>query len=463
MRASTVSAWFLAVLCLVAAAHSESGYVIPSPTTADTLASDRHPQTNSVIPAPISEGDSTARTTVPSIAPPVAAIPSPASSDSSKAPPAAPSRPDTNTAPPGPTGPPPSYHGHGPPPGYQVRPDSLVSVPTPQPPEIDTPEDEDQALEIKLKTDPEAARRYRSPRKAFFLSLLLPGAGQIYCGSWIKATFFAATEVGLGVGWYEVVIVQAREKERQAEQYAALHWRQQAYEQNWQRLYGDSSGSDTGANIMNATAPERESYCNALLGTSSGTPTSAWTTCVEAPTVANGYYKSQFASTYSVGGTSDTASGAWKQDSVLAFRSHNIRDLTSFYSLIGNYPEFATGWDDDQANTVPPQLLQAYYNALTGPNPDTLAINPYGTTPEQQHYLALRERSDQLARMQKWFLGGMILNHLAAAFDAALEASRMNRDLLHLQTSWLDHLGVQGGLAWTSTSATLQGQLDWSF
>jgi TM2 domain-containing membrane protein YozV len=337
-----------------------------------------------------------------------------------------------------------------------------VPAPVPEPSEIDTPEDEEKALEIKLKTDPEAARRYRSPRKAFFLSLIVPGAGQIYVGSWIKATFFAATEIGLGVGWYEVVIVQAREKERQAEQYAALHWRQQAYEQSWQRLYGDSSGLDTGQAYMNATAPQRESYCNAIFGPSSSSQNSAWSACVDAPTTANGYYSSRFASQYSVGGISSTAAGAWTQDSVLSFRSHNIKDLNSFYSLIGNYPEFATGWDDDQ-NTVTPQEIQDYYNALTGPNPAALTINPYGTTPEQQHYLALRERSDQLARMQKWFLGGMILNHLAAAFDAALQASRMNRELLHLQTSWLDHLGVQGGLAWTSTSATLQGQLDWSF
>ena len=340
----------------------------------------------------------------------------------------------------------------------------MVAVPVAQPSEIDTPEDEDQALEIKLKTDPEAARRYRSPRKAFFLSLIVPGAGQIYFGSWIKATFFAATEIGLGVGWYEVVVVQAREKERQAEQYAALHWRQQAYEQTWQKLYGDSSGLDSAhaQTVISATAPQRESYCNAIFGSSASSQNSAWTACVDAPTTANGYSSSQFARQYSVGGVSDT--GGWRQDSVLAFRSHNIKDLTSFYSLIGNYPEFATGWDDDQ-NTVTPQILMAYYNALAtaGTNPDTIATNPFGTTPEQQHYLALRERSDQLARMQKWFLGGMILNHMAAAFDAALEASRMNRELLHLQTSWLDHLGVQGGLAWTSTSATLQGQLDWSF
>jgi len=343
----------------------------------------------------------------------------------------------------------------------------MVAVPVPEPSEIDTPEDEDKALEIKLKTDPEAARRYRSPRKAFFLSLIVPGAGQVYCGSWIKATFFAATEIGLGVGWYEVVIVQAREKERQAEQYAALHWRQQAYEQTWQKLYGDSSGLDSAhaQTVISATAPERESYCNSLLGSSN--QSSEWNACVDAPTTANGYYSSKFASQYSVGGVappSSTDTSAWSQDAVLSFRSHNIKDLTSFYSLIGNYPEFATGWDD-YTNTVTPAMIQAYYTALStaGINPDSVVTNPYGTTPEQQHYLALRERSDQLARMQKWFLGGMILNHMAAAFDAALQASRMNRELLHLQTSWLDHLGVQGGLAWTSTSATLQGQLDWTF
>jgi|GEM_PF-1260538 len=461
MRAPTASAWLLAALCLGATAHAE-GDSIPSPQAADIA--DRHPPKDSATAAP-SEASVPAATAVPvPEAPPIA----PAAPDSAKSPSSAPAPEGqaANPIPPGTRGPPPEYHGHMmPTPGIPPPTAPVVAVPTPQPAEIDTPEDEEQALEIKLKTDPEAARRYRSPRKAFFLSLMLPGAGQIYVGSWIKATFFAATEIGLGVGWYDVVVVQARRKEREAEQFAALHWRQQAYEQNWQRLYGDTSGADTGKAFMNATAPQRESYCNALLGSSSGSQSSAWNACVDAPTTANGYNSSQFASTYSVGGVappSPTDPSAWSQDSVLSFRSHSIKDLTSFYSLIGNYPEFATGWDDDQ-NTVTPAMLVAYYNAITGPNPSAQAIDPYGTTPEQQHYLALRERSDQLARMQKWFLGGMILNHLAAAFDAALQAGRMNRQLLQLQTSWLDHLDVQGGLAWTSTSATLQGQLDWSF
>jgi TM2 domain-containing membrane protein YozV len=462
MRAPSVSAWFLVALCLGVSAEAEPADTIASPQAADIA--DRHPPTDSVT-APTPAATIPPATAFPVSATAVAVAPSP---DSTKSP--------TSTAvvdgqaanpiPPATRGPPPEYRGHMmPTPGIPPPTEPVVAVPTPQPAEIDTPEDEDQALEIKLKTDPEAARRYRSPRKAFFLSLMVPGAGQIYVGSWIKATFFAATEIGLGVGWYEVVIVQAREKERQAEQYAAQHWRQQAYEQTWQKLYGDTSGGNDSQAVMSATAPNREAYCNALFGASSGTQNTEWNACADAPTVANGYYSSKFATQYSVGGVAPppTDPSAWSQDSVLAFRSHNIKDLTAFYGLIGEN-EFATGWDD-YTNTVTAQQVYEFSVAVAnfGTNPDTVIVNPFGLTLEQQHYQALRERSNELARMQKWFLGGMILNHLAAAFDAALQASRMNRQLLQLQTSWLDHLGVQGGLAWTSTSATLQGQLDWSF
>jgi hypothetical protein len=72
----------------------------------------------------------------------------------------------------------------------------------------------------------------------------------------------------------------------------------------------------------------------------------------------------------------------------------------------------------------------------------------------RSQYLDLRLQADNLARTQKYFLGGMILNHLVAAIDAALTAGKINRSLYKLEsndptaTSWLDGLNVHGGFAW---------------
>lgn len=456
MRAPTVLALFAAALCAGVSAHADPGPEASIPGPSDTAAV---PQKTSTDSADHGRGTSDTNPVqgadgVPVTPPDTASVPphgqvsSPVASDTTKA---------AST----PSGPPEGYHGHRMPIPVVAKPDTVVSVPVPVPAagEIDTEIDEDKALEIKLKTDPEAARRYRSPRKAFFLSLLVPGAGQIYCGSWIKATFFVATEVSLGVGWYEVAIVQAREKERQAEQYAALHWRQQRYDSTWVRLY--QSGQLTATQIQ-STAPNRQSLCDAIYGPSTGNPNvdNPRGACLDTSSAHADY--TNYSKQFSVGGTT-SAPPNWSQDSVTAFRSHNIKDLTAFYNVIGTQ-DLATGWEDNP-DEMTVSDIQAYAKALDdrATNPSALVTNPWGVSAMQNYYLGLRSRSDQLARMQKWFLGGMILNHLAAAFDAALQAGRMNRELLQLQTTWLDGLDVQGGLAWTSTIPAMQARVDWSF
>lgn len=306
-------------------------------------------------------------------------------------------------------------------------------------PPVDTPYDEDKALEIKLKSDPEAAKRYRSPRKAFFLSLVVPGAGQAYCGSYIKAGLFAAADLGLVYGWYKVAIVGSRDKSREARGYAATHWRQQRYEQTWEILFNSDTSQDL-ASLRQTVAPQREAYCASLYGDANYSDN--YNACVGAPTSSNHY--SLHADQFAKGGLKSTDSGAWTTQQVLDFRATNIKSQELFDDLIGRYQEFNTGWEDN-TTVVRMSDLQAYFKLATDNDPSTIPSNPWGTSAMQAHYLALRNRADELARMQKWFIGGMIVNHLAAAFDAAFQAGRMNRKLLELESSWLDGIDVRGG------------------
>jgi len=355
-----------------------------------------------------------------------------------------------------------AHHRFGPPPPAAISsapPDSDASTPAvPAAMIANLPYDEDSALEIKLKTDPEAARRYRSPRKAFFFSLLVPGAGQAYCGSWAKSALFVAAEIGLGVGWYQVAVVASRNKAREAERYAALHWRQQKYEAQWQKLFGDSSS--LGDNARQGTAPWRESYCRSLYLDKSPNKLAA---CQDAPVDSNINYPGHLAQ-FAVGGLHSTDSGAWTQEQVTAFRAANIQDLNQFHDLIGRYNEFTTGWEDD-TTTITAASLGTYYNALVARSADPtvqVPINPWGISQMQAYYRSLRTRSDDLARTQKYFMGGMILNHLVSALDAALQASRMNKQLLHLETTWLDRIELDGGLALLPQPVT-HATLAWRF
>jgi hypothetical protein len=330
-------------------------------------------------------------------------------------------------------------------PGRRMRPDQMPHRrPSAAPPAADEaspatlappimiaelPFDEDSALEIKLRTDPEAARRYRSPRKAFFFSLLLPGAGQAYCGSWAKMSVFAAAEIGLAVGWYQVAVVASRNKANEAKRYAQANWSQGKYESNWKRVFTQ----DTTSLLRQGTAPWREGYCQSLYGDGADAGETRQA-CLDAPVGPN------YAQHDRLFGTGNTS----PPDSVFA----NIIQPESFYDMIGRYGEFVPGWLDAPV-TVSAEELRDYYNARVANSLDPtkpLPANAWGFSQMQANYRALRRESDDLARTQKWFLGGMVLNHLVSALDAALQATRMNRTLLQLETtSWVDRLEIDGG------------------
>lgn len=316
--------------------------------------------------------------------------------------------------------------------------------------------DEDKALEIKLKTDPEAARRYRSPRKAFFFSLLLPGAGQIYTGSYVRAGLFAAAELGIGIGWYKVAVVASREKATEAREFAARHWRQERYEKRWASMFSNDTSGKT--QVRQISSPQRTSYCASLYGEGESPNRTA---CSDEPAGTNfGLHLSQFAQ----GGLKSTDVNAWSEQQVLDFRAANIRNTQDFEDLIGRYQEFLPGWEDN-VDTVSFAALEAYSKSVLDfeKDPSIVLVNPWGASAMRDRYLNLRQESDDLARTQKWFLGALIVNHLASAFDAALQANRMNKRLLHLETTWIDGLNVQGGLAWVGGLPATRGQVDWTF
>jgi hypothetical protein len=56
--------------------------------------------------------------------------------------------------------------------------------------------------------------------------------------------------------------------------------------------------------------------------------------------------------------------------------------------------------------------------------------------------------------MKTWFLGGIILNHLVSALDAALLAQASNRQLYDMESSWLDGVQFWGGITWNGAPTT---------
>jgi len=77
----------------------------------------------------------------------------------------------------------------------------------------------------------------KSPRKGFILSLLLPGAGEFYAESKIKAGVFLGLEVLFWTG-YLSYHSKATDKEDEYLNYADLHWSDSAYTESMLTIYG---------------------------------------------------------------------------------------------------------------------------------------------------------------------------------------------------------------------------------
>lgn len=300
-------------------------------------------------------------------------------------------------------------------------------------------------VDRRLTSDPRATTLYRSPRKAFFLSLAVPGAGQVYTRSWVRAALFAGAEIGLGVGWYNTAIVKARRKRAEARRWADTHWSFQRYEAARDSFYAQKPDAST------SIFTDRSSYCDALYGSSDDSKLKAGCEDIASDTgTSHGEHLALFA-----------VDGSWTREQNADFRDRTVKNTSDFYSLLATGDEFTLGWDD--ATGFSADSLIQWFTNLTDGDPNTLTSStPYGTSAARDHYLALRRRADELARTQKWFLGGLVLNHLASAIDAALTASYMNRKLYKLESSWLDGLQVRGGLAWLSGPAP-QAVVGWTF
>lgn len=257
---------------------------------------------------------------------------------------------------------------------------------------------------------------YRNPKKALFMSLLVPGLGQAYVGqsafNYARAAFYFGTEVTLGALWYQYTVVKYDRKTDQYRRFADQHWSQQTYEQ---RSF-DESAPATFAKLN----PRREAYCEAVQERESSSGNALYRGCVNIlipdSAVTQGYLA--FKNAYPDQPTLEETS---------AFRA-GFADPVEFYALIGGYQEFISGWDD---------AVNVSYTA------DSIS----GTSANRDAYNRMRSKAQDYSRMQAWFIGGIVINHIASAVDAALTARYNNRLLYEGEARWYDRLKVDGGLA----------------
>ena len=126
------------------------------------------------------------------------------------------------------------------------------------------------------------------------------------------------------------------------------------------------------------------------------------------------------------------------------------------YQLIAD-DAYILGWDDigDEDVSVATSL------ALDDPNS---ATEPLAKTESdhQKQYRSMRGKANDYADMQAWFFGGLILNHIISAVDAAITANSHNKALYEEELSWYDHLHFDSGLSFVDGFG-FNVQASWGF
>lgn len=256
--------------------------------------------------------------------------------------------------------------------------------------------------------------RYKSPKKALFMSLVVPGSGQLYVGgtnfNYVRGGVYLALEAGLWSGWYYYSVYKYDRQVSRYRKFAKQNFSAGWYEQKMRNLYNELDDSDAENRFVERYLSDRESYCKAIYGTATSS------NCYNKDAVFENdrNHKDRF-DTVPLGNT---------------LNGMSFSDANSYYQLIAG-SNYVLGWMDVENEASIAQL------GLNSSSSETVAL---GTSANQKKYKQMRSKANDYAGMQAWFFGGIILNHIVSAVDAAFTANAHNKLLYEEKLSWYDRL-----------------------
>lgn len=260
--------------------------------------------------------------------------------------------------------------------------------------------------------------RYKSPKKAMFMSLVVPGSGQLYTGgssfTYVRGAVYLALEAALWGGWYYFSVYKYDNQVKNYKKFAKKHYSIGRYEKEMLDLVNQLASESEESYFETRYMSSRESFCEAIYGKAS----------------ASGCY---------------TAGKMFDNDAAHAARFRNnpvslgeeVKAVGSFYDGSALYSEisdksYVLGWDDVEDAELAMNLhLDDDYDG------DYI---PLAKSKNMKEYRDMRSKATDYANMQAWFFGGLILNHLVSAVDAAFTANAHNKELYSEDLSWYDHL-----------------------
>lgn len=277
----------------------------------------------------------------------------------------------------------------------------------------------------KVHSIDEMKGKYKSPRKALFMSLVVPGSGQLYVGgskfTYLRGAIYLAIEAGLWTGWYYNTIYKYDKQVDKYKDFANKHYSIGRYENGMYDLFTSLNDIEEEKRFAERYMNSRESFCEALYGNAG---TRDCYVSKNLPYEKETPHKKFF-------GNDPQSLGKERKE----FKN-GFYESSEVYQMIGS-SSFMLGWDD--ADSV---ALASTLN-LDDPNSAVVSL---GKSKNRDKYRSMRSDANDLANMQAWFIGGLILNHLVSAVDAVFTANSHNKSLYEEDLSWYDRLHFDSGV-----------------
>lgn len=247
---------------------------------------------------------------------------------------------------------------------------------------------------------------YRYPGKAMMMSLVVPGAGQLYVGGRGKALVFLGVEIAAILVWKRYFDLGEQEIE-DFKFFANEHW----YFRDW---------------VFRASLFQGGEWDSIRVGTDGSHHLN--------------YYVNLEGGGKEFGNTMDDEfiqylNNPSTKDSVYIIKSHE------YYENIGKYDQFFSGWDD--ADPLSPDIEK------TGSGFIAHSLN-------RDTYLSMRGSANRLKSAASYAISALMFNHVISAIDAIFATSKWNREHASRLSGrlWFNPAyshgvsGVQLSLAW---------------
>ena len=267
--------------------------------------------------------------------------------------------------------------------------------------------------------------RYKNPRKALVLSLLVPGAGQLYVGgstaTYVRGGVYMALEVFMWSGWGYFSIYKYNQQVDKYKKFAKQHYSIGRYEDAMRDLYS-AAGSLYPSTFNSRYMGTRKSFCEAIYGDAT------YGKCYQDDALFSDdkTHLNNFKD-------KDKSLGDEMKDFKRSFNKES-----ELFQLISE-GAYVRGWDDvKNGGTLAIDLN------LEDEDAETVSL---GESEHMLKYRSMRRDANDYADMQAWFIGGLILNHIVSAVDAALTANAHNKVLYEEDVSWYDHLHFDSGIS----------------